>query len=67
MGGGTQKGEPYYPVLTEKSQKRYKQYRDLADTVLYLFVCGRLGNFKYYNMDQALEEALKIVQLVLKQ
>lgn len=66
-GGGTQKGEPYYPVLTEKSQKRYKQYRDLADTVLYLFVCGRLGNFKYYNMDQALEEALKIVQLVLKQ
>ena len=54
-------------MLTEKSQKRYKQYRDLADTVLYLFVCGRLGNFKYYNMDQALEEALKIVQLVLKQ
>lgn len=63
---GTEKGEPYYPVLTESSQKRYKRYRDTADMVPFLFVCGRLGDFNYYNMDQALEKALKTVDLILK-
>ena len=52
--------EPYYPVLTGKSRKQYAKYRDLADTVNGLYCCGRLGDFKYYNMDQALENALKL-------
>lgn len=52
--------EPYYPVLTGKSRKQYAKYRDLADTVKGLYCCGRLGDFKYYNMDQALENALKL-------
>lgn len=50
--------EPYYPVLTEKSQEQYKKYRMLAETVTGLNCCGRLGNFRYYNMDQALENAI---------
>lgn len=52
--------EPYYPVLTEESQKQYAQYKALADGVSNLICCGRLGDFKYYNMDQALERALEI-------
>ncbi len=52
--------EPYYPVLTEESQKQYARYRELADKVDGLIYCGRLGGFKYYNMDQALERALGI-------
>ena len=52
--------EPYYPVLTEESQKQYARYRELADKVDGLIYCGRLGDFKYYNMDQALERALGI-------
>lgn len=52
--------EPYYPVLTEESQKQYARYRELADMVDGLIYCGRLGDFKYYNMDQALERALGI-------
>lgn len=50
--------EPYYPVLTEASQKQYAQYRELADQIPNLICCGRLADFKYYNMDQALEKAL---------
>lgn len=56
--------EPYYPVLTEESQKQYAQYRMLADQVRNLVCCGRLADFKYYNMDQALERAMEICDLM---
>lgn len=52
--------EPYYPVLTEKSQKQYAQYQELAEQIPNLIFCGRLADFKYYNMDQALERALSV-------
>lgn len=52
--------EPYYPVLTAESQKCYQQYRKLAECVPQLYCCGRLADFKYYNMDQALENAVKM-------
>ena len=54
--------EPYYPVLTENSKKQYESYRTLADAVQGLVCCGRLGDFKYYNMDQALERARTICE-----
>ena len=54
------KAEPYYPVLTEKSQRLYKKYRRRADLISNLYHCGRLADFKYYNMDQALERALAV-------
>ncbi|MDE5994819.1 MAG: UDP-galactopyranose mutase [Oscillospiraceae bacterium] len=50
--------EPYYPVLTEDSKRQYAEYRRFADSIKNLYCCGRLGDFKYYNMDQALECAL---------
>jgi len=55
-----EKMEPYYPVLTEESQKQYASYKALADKITNLIYCGRLGDFKYYNMDQALARALEI-------
>lgn len=55
---GTQQ-EPYYPVLTEQSQQQYEQYRRTAEAIPNLICCGRLADFKYYNMDQALEQALR--------
>ena len=52
--------EPYYPILTEESQRRYQKYqKDLAH-IPNLFLCGRLADFKYYNMDQALARALEV-------
>lgn len=52
--------EPYYPVLTEESQQRYGRYQVLADRIPNLLYCGRLADFKYYDMDQALERALTV-------
>ena len=52
--------EPYYPVLTKKSQLQYARYKELADRIPNLICCGRLADFKYYNMDQALERALTV-------
>lgn len=52
--------EPYYPVLTKESKEQYAKYKVLAEKVPNLICCGRLADFKYYNMDQALERALDI-------
>lgn len=52
--------EPYYPVLSESSIALYQKYKEHADAFKKLYVCGRLGEFKYYNMDQALKKALDI-------
>lgn len=54
------KVEPYYPILTEESQRRYRRYRKELSKVKNLVLCGRLADFKYYNMDQALENALQV-------
>ncbi|MCR5143857.1 MAG: UDP-galactopyranose mutase [Lachnospiraceae bacterium] len=54
--------EPYYPVLTEESQKIYARYKQEAEKYTKLYLAGRLADFKYYNMDQALERALYIIK-----
>ena len=52
--------EPYYPVLTAESQERAASYKAMADKIANLYPCGRLADFKYYNMDQALARALAV-------
>ena len=49
---------PYYPVLTENSKVAYEKY--FAESKKYgnIFLCGRLAEFKYYNMDICIEHAL---------
>lgn len=56
--------EPYYPILTAASQEKYAQYLKDAEQVANLYVCGRLGDFKYYNMDDAIRRALEIYDTV---
>lgn len=60
-----EKNEPYYPVLTEESQKIYAKYKEKADKISNLYCCGRLADFKYYNMDQALERALEVAEGII--
>lgn len=52
--------EPYYPVPTAQSQAQYAKYKALADGIPNLICCGRLADFKYYNMDQALKRAIAV-------
>lgn len=54
--------EPYYPVLTEESQKLFRKYYDEAKQVRGLAFAGRLAEFKYYNMDQAIRRALDLAR-----
>lgn len=58
--------EPYYPVLTEESRALYKKYYQRAKQIKNLIFCGRLGDFKYYNMDQALARALEVADDIMK-
>lgn len=55
--------EPYYPVLTPESQAAYRQYTKLASHYTNLTCCGRLADFKYYNMDQAIEAAINLASV----
>lgn len=49
---------PYYPVVTEESSALYQRYLEEASHYRELFLCGRLAEFKYYNMDVCIEHAL---------
>lgn len=57
--------EPYYPVLTENSKTLYAKYLDLASAYKNLVICGRLADFKYYNMDQCLERSLCVAKRII--
>ncbi len=58
--------EPYYPVLTDESKELYEKYRQLSRETNGLVCCGRLADFKYYNMDSAIDRALDVVGEILK-
>lgn len=53
--------EPYYPVNNAKNNALYKQYQELAKNVPNVVFGGRLGQYRYYNMDQTIMAALKVV------
>lgn len=50
--------EPYYPVNDEKNGKLYQKYKELADEEHEVIFGGRLGMYKYYDMDQVIAVAL---------
>lgn len=54
--------DPYYPVLTDSSRVMYKEYSNFAANFKNLTLCGRLAEFKYYNMDQCVLRALEIFE-----
>lgn len=56
--------EPYYPVPTDKTEELYNLYKQEAKKISNLYLCGRLADYKYYNMDQALERALIICKCI---
>lgn len=51
--------EPYYPVLTEQTHRLADQYRLMAGRIPGLYLCGRLAEFRYYNMDEAVWAAMQ--------
>src|SRR4051794_33209064 len=53
-------GDPYYPVPQPANAALYKKYEDLADATEGVHFLGRLGTYKYYNMDQVVAQALTL-------
>ena len=58
--------EPYYPVNDETNGALYKQYRELADKEANVIFGGRLGEYKYYDMDAVVASALAMAKQELK-
>lgn len=54
--------EPHYPVPMEATRALYDRYRLLAGGSEGVLFCGRLGEYRYYNMDQAVAAALAVFQ-----
>jgi UDP-galactopyranose mutase len=54
--------EPYYPVNDEKNGELYKKYKALADKENSVIFGGRLGEYKYYDMDAVIESALAMAK-----
>jgi len=53
-------GEPYYPVPNPANQELYERYRELAEKESAVCFVGRLASYKYFNMDQAILNALEM-------
>ena len=50
--------EPYYPLNDKKNSELYAAYKEMADAEDKIIFGGRLGEYKYYDMDKVIEVAL---------
>ncbi len=57
-------GDPYYPIPRPENAELYKRYQQLADKTPGVTFLGRLGTYKYYNMDQVVGQALALYKRI---
>lgn len=53
-------GDPYYPIPQPENAALYRKYKELADATPNVYFLGRLGSYRYYNMDQCVGQALAL-------
>jgi UDP-galactopyranose mutase len=58
----TATGDPYYPIPRPENRALYKKYQTLAESMSNTFFAGRLGTYKYYNMDQVVAQSLTLFE-----
>ena len=56
------KNERYYPIPNEETTALYNKYKDEADKLNNVYFLGRLGDYKYYDMDKAINRALELFE-----
>lgn len=54
--------EPYYPINDARNEKLYNEYRELAEREGSVVFAGRLGGYRYYDMDKAIAAAFELVK-----
>ena len=59
-------GDPYYPVPQPTNASVYSQYRKLAESLPNVRFVGRLGTYRYYNMDQVVGQALTLYKNLMR-
>ena len=57
--------EPYYPVNDEKNNKLYQEYKKMSEKEEKVIFGGRLGEYKYYDMDVTIRSALNLAESLL--
>ena len=57
-------GEPFYPIPNSRNNNLYRQYSREAAKLKSVYFIGRLSNYKYFNMDQAIKNALDLFNMV---
>src|SRR5262249_33800734 len=63
-------GEPYYPVPRPESARLYQEYKALADAetaARHVYFCGRLAQYRYFNTDEVIQEALKCFEQIRRE
>ena len=60
-------GDPYYPVPTAESQRQYMAYAQIAAADSDVYFAGRLATYKYYNMDQVVDDALALAERIKRE
>ena len=58
----TAEGDPYYPIPRPENAELYRKYQSLADSTSNTYFTGRLGTYKYYNMDQVIAQSLTLFE-----
>jgi UDP-galactopyranose mutase len=59
-------GDPYYPIPRQENNLLYKQYEKLAASLEGVYFTGRLGTYKYYNMDQVVAQSLTLFRKIME-
>ena len=54
--------DPYYPINDERNSSLYRKYRNLAEVEKNVIISGRLGSYKYLDMDDTISMALKTAE-----
>lgn len=57
-------GDPYYPVPNPANAEMYNKYRKLAEGLQNVYFVGRLGSYRYYNMDQVVAQSLALFKKI---
>jgi UDP-galactopyranose mutase len=58
-------GDPYYPIPQPQNAALYAKYKALGEELPNIYFAGRLGTYKYYNMDQVVAQALTLAEKLI--
>lgn len=62
-----EKNTPFYPIVNKESYLRYAIYKKYFEKFAKLYLCGRLAEYKYYDMNSVITEAMKYAEKIIEE